>query len=486
MKAKRISGRALAACAAAVALVALVALLAQHPWDAGAPAEDGEQPAEVEKGDTEGDGGQDAGDPWSWEPAYVPEGGEPGEVPVMPDNYLPPDDPALWPMPAVEYADDGEGNRIGKGRVTVYFWKSAGVDRAREIVDELGYTWLGGLMLAEGIEDFEVEVMVPEGQEREAKERFKALPEVSMANLYVSVPMTVMEVSSEVSGGADVAAGSSSRGVIAASEQQKFHLHAARFVRAWDTVKCEGKVTVAVLDSGKPKKALSDLELNVDYDRAYDAVTGTLQWGTDSVGHGTMVAGVISAIADNGAGTDGASYNAKILPVRVTINEVDSEEGGSDEGDSEKVEKGNPKYLAKALEYLETLDDVPEAVNISVGFYEGANGFNDDVRDVISRISASIERLRQRGVVIVASAGNKTKKLVDGELVLVDHVFYPACLPGVLSVGALSAPSAEDVELILSEGGYPNASIADFSSVLSDADIVAYGEGIWVLDPPSL
>lgn len=46
MKAKRISGRALAACAAAVALVALAALLAQHPQDAGAPAEDGGQLAE--------------------------------------------------------------------------------------------------------------------------------------------------------------------------------------------------------------------------------------------------------------------------------------------------------------------------------------------------------------------------------------------------------------------------------------------------------
>ncbi|MCW2549699.1 MAG: putative subtilase-family protease, partial [Mycobacterium sp.] len=79
-------------------------------------------------------------------------------------------------------------------------------------------------------------------------------------------------------------------------------------------------VTVAVIDTGVA--AVPDLagQLLPGYDWITDAAGGT----ADGNGHGTHVAGIIAAVANNHVGVAGIAPGAKILPLRV----LDSSGGG--------------------------------------------------------------------------------------------------------------------------------------------------------------
>ncbi len=96
------------------------------------------------------------------------------------------------------------------------------------------------------------------------------------------------------------------------------YLSQSRFTDAWDVVRCNGSVTVAVLDTGV-SLSHTDLAGVVDGEHAWDAIEDMpLDTSSpDKNGHGTAVSGVIAAEAGNGQGIAGTSYNATILPVRV-------------------------------------------------------------------------------------------------------------------------------------------------------------------------
>lgn len=84
---------------------------------------------------------------------------------------------------------------------------------------------------------------------------------------------------------------------------------------AWSIARCEGAVTVAVLDQF-PYAEHEDLAANVvgTFDAHESADVPTV---TTPQNHGTHVAGVVSAVANNGKGTAGVSYNAGLLLVNV-------------------------------------------------------------------------------------------------------------------------------------------------------------------------
>lgn len=86
----------------------------------------------------------------------------------------------------------------------------------------------------------------------------------------------------------------------------------------WDMVTGGGTI-VAVLDTGTDYLH-PDLAANIWTDQAtgthgYDTITGTLD-PMDQHGHGTHCAGIIGAVANNGIGTSGVSWNATVMPVR--------------------------------------------------------------------------------------------------------------------------------------------------------------------------
>ena len=89
-------------------------------------------------------------------------------------------------------------------------------------------------------------------------------------------------------------------------------LTTTRAYDAWSLTRADSTVSVAVIDTGV-NTSHEDLINNIIPNTYYDA-TKTGQVG-DNYGHGTNVAGVIAAQANNGLGVVGVSYNARIIPI---------------------------------------------------------------------------------------------------------------------------------------------------------------------------
>ena len=104
---------------------------------------------------------------------------------------------------------------------------------------------------------------------------------------------------------------------------QQWGLTAIKAYDAWDNAKGNHKVTVAVLDSGldmnHPDFADASNKTNVvsPYSVLQAKEHGNTSNVADALGHGTHVAGIISAGTNNGVGVAGVSYNANIMPVQV-------------------------------------------------------------------------------------------------------------------------------------------------------------------------
>ncbi|MER7704210.1 type VII secretion-associated serine protease mycosin [Kitasatospora sp. NPDC097605] len=167
----------------------------------------------------------------------------------------------------------------------------------------------------------------------------------------------------------------------------------------WPVSQGEG-VTVAVIDSGVLKDH-QDLTGQVLAGADY---TGQSTDGTaDTNGHGT---GMASLIAGHGHGTRagimGLAPKAKILPIRITMDE---------DSLSERSE------IARAIRYA--VDHGAKVVNMSIG---GPTGADADER-------AAVKYALDKDVVLVASTGN------DGDKG--SPVDYPAAFPGVVAVGAV-------------------------------------------------
>jgi len=95
---------------------------------------------------------------------------------------------------------------------------------------------------------------------------------------------------------------------------EQWAIHSTKLYQAWDLVKTNKTVSVAVVDTGI-KADHEDLK-DVIVPGSYKNVTGGVATG-DPHGHGTQVAGVIGAQTDNGKGIAGVSHNAGIVPLRI-------------------------------------------------------------------------------------------------------------------------------------------------------------------------
>lgn len=209
-------------------------------------------------------------------------------------------------------------------------------------------------------------------------------------------------------------------------------LEAMGFDKAWKAVRCDGDVTVAVVDVGFDLDH-PDLENNIIF--PWDAVAEEPFFDDcdHENGHGTRVSGVLSAVANNGEGIDGCSHNAKIMPVRWCGGKTD--------------EESFRRYLLCALKYLNDIDATPDVVNMSCGSYE----YDQRIQDVINELAA-------KGVVIVATAGNDDRAALR----------YPASYENVLSVGSVGLDDRH----------------SSFSNHNEKVDICAVGERIYTTTNP--
>lgn len=106
---------------------------------------------------------------------------------------------------------------------------------------------------------------------------------------------------------------------------KQWALESVRAYEAWETTQVNGSVTVAIIDNVFDVNH-DDLKGNII--ASYNAVTGIAAddiTGENYVGpkkdHGTHVAGIVAAEANNAIGVAGVSYNAHILPIRIASDD---------------------------------------------------------------------------------------------------------------------------------------------------------------------
>lgn len=223
----------------------------------------------------------------------------------------------------------------------------------------------------------------------------------------------------------------------------QYYLYSSHFTEAWNMVKTNKTVTVAVLDSGVELDH-SDLKDNLLTPLAWDSYYDQALTGTgDYVGHGTHVAGIIAGVANNRSGIAGGSYNAKILPVKVFSN-------------SATRPQSNTTALISAYKYILTLvnstavEDL-HVINLSLGYY----GSDSNDRLLQQTIRDARDNYR---IATVCAAGNGNK--VDTAYT---ENIYPADFEECIAVTALTATGSNVV----------------FSDYNKAKDISAPGASIW-------
>jgi serine protease len=172
----------------------------------------------------------------------------------------------------------------------------------------------------------------------------------------------------------------------------QWHMRQIGMPEAWKRGNGKG-VVVAVIDTGVTK--VGDLA-DTKFVPGFNFVANNAN-AADDHGHGTHVAGTIAESTNNKLGVAGVAYGASIMPLKV----LSARGSGSVAG------------IAQAIRWA--ADHGANVINMSLG---GPSS--------IGTMGSAVKYARDKGVVIVAAAGN------DGR----GRVGYPAAYPGVIAVGA--------------------------------------------------
>ncbi len=173
---------------------------------------------------------------------------------------------------------------------------------------------------------------------------------------------------------------------------QQYAPQTIRATEAWSVTRGAG-VTVAVVDTGVDT---THPEFQGRIVEGYNATTRNGN-AKDDNGHGTHVAGIVAAAANNGAGMVGIAPEAKIMPIKV----LEADGSGSDAGVADGI--------------VWAADHGAQVINMSLG----GPGESKVLAD-------AVEYALKKGVAVLAAMGN------DGS----NEKSYPAAYPGVLAVGA--------------------------------------------------
>lgn len=194
--------------------------------------------------------------------------------------------------------------------------------------------------------------------------------------------------------------------------------------KAWDMVRTQGAVGVAIIDTGVDETH-PDLAANIV---ARHNATSSNYATTDYLGHGTHVAGLIAGVAGNGVGVAGTSYNAKLVIIKASPSNTNSFDSAA---------------IVRSFAWLMSLDESGKTVaqhynvrvvNMSIGGVDedGTANQPDD------EINAAMVRARDAGMLVVCAAGNKGSK--DGP-----YATYPGDSDACLQVmNLMEAGSGDD------------------------------------------
>ncbi|MEK7573352.1 MAG: S8 family serine peptidase [Patescibacteria group bacterium] len=175
---------------------------------------------------------------------------------------------------------------------------------------------------------------------------------------------------------------------------------------AWDSTTGSSSIIVAVLDTGA----------DVSHPDLASAITSPFNVGdnssnvTDTVGHGTHVAGTIGAVGNNGTGVVGVNWNVKIMPIKI--------------------------FTPKATNFnittgiIKAVDIGARVINMSIGT---PKGFTDPCT-ANHDFHNAIQYALSKGVVVVVAAGNESRDAA---------VVSPASCAGVITVGSTTSSDSK-------------------------------------------
>lgn len=231
-------------------------------------------------------------------------------------------------------------------------------------------------------------------------------------------------------------------------------------VEAWQAGHRGAGVRVAVLDSGIDADH-PDLAPNLNTALSASFVPGE-HWDVRPgvfFNHGTHVAGTIAA-ADNGVGAIGVAPDAEIIAVKVL---------------SEHTGGGSFGGIVQGIVYATNVG--ADIINMSLGAdiphnctFEDGHFPAKDCAELLVATSRATMYARQRGVTVLAAAGNDGRDL-DHDASL---VALPAQLPGVISIAATAPigwaldPANTNMDNLASYSNYGQSGI-DFSAPGGDS-----------------
>lgn len=171
--------------------------------------------------------------------------------------------------------------------------------------------------------------------------------------------------------------------------------------QGWQLSRSAGKdVIVAVIDTGVD---LTHPDIQDHLVKGYNVINPELP-PEDDVGHGTHVAGVISAVVNNRLGIAGMTWTGRIMPVKVLD------------------ETGAGSTYAVAQGIIWAVDNGAKVINMSLGNYADSDFLHEAVRYAFDR-----------DVVLVAASGNDNT----------NQPSYPAYYPEVFAVAASDADKSK-------------------------------------------
>lgn len=170
----------------------------------------------------------------------------------------------------------------------------------------------------------------------------------------------------------------------------QWHLEAIGAPAAWGVATGVG-VVIAIVDTGVDP---NEPDLKGKIVSGFDFVNEDAEpW--DDQGHGTSVALIAAAAANNGYGGAGVAYDARVMPVKALSN----------------TGSGTHAWVAKAIVWA--ADNGADIINLSVGGPYSSQTLQD-----------AVSYAWRRGVLLVAAAGNESSNVP----------VYPAAYDQVLAV----------------------------------------------------
>jgi serine protease len=199
---------------------------------------------------------------------------------------------------------------------------------------------------------------------------------------------------------------------------EQFHLRYLRLPNVWNQTEGDPSVVIAVVDTG----SMPHPELLSQYVPGYDFISDPATsldgdgWDADPTDaalelHGTHVAGIIGAKANNKTGVAGVVWGTSLLPVRVL---------GKDGGSFFDVAAGLRWAVGLSVPNAPPNPTPARVVNMSLGAHYDSSVMRSAVAEIVAN---------KPNVVLVAAAGNEGT----------NDPSYPAAYPGVISVYALDA-----------------------------------------------